>query len=208
MAKKKRNVPEEAMEELEETVRRMENREVTRRQKEREQEAMTKWKKEEKEKQKQGKKVFHLKDSASFSPFPPFFSPSPLVSSPCPIADFPLPHRREEGALHESQVRGTLAGQAEAAQSDGQEAEEDRAEGEEAHAQCEAGSRALSGRRAAVVVLSSVSCIPLLFFVERKKRKTTLAFVSPSSSLRAASTVLPASTFVSGRPFFLASRDC
>ncbi|GAA5973217.1 hypothetical protein JCM11641_006329 [Rhodosporidiobolus odoratus] len=63
-AKKKRNVPAEAMEELEESLKRMENRDVTRRNKEREQEALSKWKKQEKEKQKEGKRAFHLKDSA------------------------------------------------------------------------------------------------------------------------------------------------
>ncbi|GAA5837282.1 hypothetical protein JCM11251_004954 [Rhodosporidiobolus azoricus] len=66
-AKKKQRggaVSAEVVEEMEENLRRMENREVTRRNKEREQEALQKWKKEEKEKQKGGKKVFHLKASA------------------------------------------------------------------------------------------------------------------------------------------------
>ncbi|GAA6018916.1 hypothetical protein JCM10207_009194 [Rhodosporidiobolus poonsookiae] len=63
-ARKKRNVPGETLEELEETLRRMENREVTRRNREREADAMSRWKKEEKEKQKGGKKAFHLKNSA------------------------------------------------------------------------------------------------------------------------------------------------
>ncbi|GAA6039237.1 hypothetical protein JCM8097_003220 [Rhodosporidiobolus ruineniae] len=63
-AKKKRNIPPDTMLELEESLRRMENREVTRRTKEREQEAVAKWKREEKAKQKEGKKAFHLKNSA------------------------------------------------------------------------------------------------------------------------------------------------
>ncbi|GAA5864381.1 hypothetical protein JCM8547_005804 [Rhodosporidiobolus lusitaniae] len=63
-AKKKRNIDPEVLLELEETMRKMENREVNRRNKNREQEALSKWKKEERAKQKEGKKAFHLKSSA------------------------------------------------------------------------------------------------------------------------------------------------
>ncbi|GJN93505.1 hypothetical protein Rhopal_006562-T1 [Rhodotorula paludigena] len=62
-AKRDRKVSQDERDRLEDALRRMENREVTRRNKEREQEAMRQWKKEEKDKQAQGKKAFYLKES-------------------------------------------------------------------------------------------------------------------------------------------------
>ncbi|GAA6054353.1 hypothetical protein JCM3770_003331 [Rhodotorula araucariae] len=62
-ARKNRALPEEEKERIEEALRRMENRDVTRRMKEREQEAMKSWKKEEQDKRAHGKKAFYLKES-------------------------------------------------------------------------------------------------------------------------------------------------
>ncbi|KPV73873.1 uncharacterized protein RHOBADRAFT_45165 [Rhodotorula graminis WP1] len=62
-ARRNRALPEEEKERIEEALRRMENRDVTRKMKEREQEAMKSWKKEEQDKRAQGKKAFYLKES-------------------------------------------------------------------------------------------------------------------------------------------------
>ncbi|GAA5843293.1 hypothetical protein JCM9279_002053 [Rhodotorula babjevae] len=62
-ARRNRALPEEEKERIDEALRRMENRDVTRKMKEREQEAMKSWKKEEQDKRAQGKKAFYLKES-------------------------------------------------------------------------------------------------------------------------------------------------
>ncbi|GAA5887921.1 hypothetical protein JCM5296_001497 [Sporobolomyces johnsonii] len=62
-ARKNRLLPQEEKDRIEEALKRMENREVSRRNKEREAEALRKWKKEEQEKRKDGKKEFYLKNA-------------------------------------------------------------------------------------------------------------------------------------------------
>ncbi|GAA5869329.1 hypothetical protein JCM16303_000431 [Sporobolomyces ruberrimus] len=62
-ARKNAQVPEEEKEKIEDSLRRMENRLVERKRKEREQGAMKEWKKEEKEKRQQGKGAFYLKEA-------------------------------------------------------------------------------------------------------------------------------------------------
>jgi ribosomal RNA-processing protein 36 len=68
-ARKNAQVPEEEKEKIEDSLRRMENRLVERKRKEREQGAMKEWKKEEKEKRQQGKGAFYLKEGQSLNFF-------------------------------------------------------------------------------------------------------------------------------------------
>ncbi|GAA5946668.1 hypothetical protein JCM3765_000339 [Sporobolomyces pararoseus] len=62
-ARKNTQLPEEEKEKIEDSLRRMENRLVERKRKEREQAALKDWKKEEKEKRQQGKGAFYLKEA-------------------------------------------------------------------------------------------------------------------------------------------------
>jgi len=64
-ARKNAQLPEEEKEKIEDSLRRMENRLVERKRKEREQAALKDWKKEEKEKRQQGKGAFYLKEGQS-----------------------------------------------------------------------------------------------------------------------------------------------
>ncbi|GAA6019207.1 hypothetical protein JCM11491_001417 [Sporobolomyces phaffii] len=62
-ARKNAQLPEAEKEKIEDSLRRMENRLVERKRKEREHAAMKDWKKEEKEKRQQGKGAFYLKEA-------------------------------------------------------------------------------------------------------------------------------------------------
>ncbi|GAA5938272.1 uncharacterized protein JCM15063_000687 [Sporobolomyces koalae] len=62
-ARKNTQLPEEEKEKIEDSLRRMENRLVERKRKDREQGALKEWKKEEKEKRQQGKGAFYLKEA-------------------------------------------------------------------------------------------------------------------------------------------------
>lgn len=61
-ARKNAQLPEAEKEKIEDSLRRMENRLVERKRKEREQAALKGWKKEEKAKREQGKGAFYLKE--------------------------------------------------------------------------------------------------------------------------------------------------